>query len=201
LPSLGEIPSLPEKDQEIPKGVIMNAKRNLPGLAAALMAIGSLASLSHVALAEDVNAKYSLASLCGDYGAVVTYGANVAAGLGHEKYDGQGNATGAALANQPGPNGTRTITSFGISGTYIVNKDGSGVRYLTIALPGGGTAHVTEDFVITRSKIVGGIAIATEIADTQREASAVIDDQSLVRHTLTLRGKVRPGDQRDVCGD
>ncbi len=127
----------------------MNAKRNLCRLAAALMAIGSLTSLSGVALAEDGNAKYSLASLCGDYGAVVTYGANVAAGLGHEKYDGQGNATGAALANQPGPNGTRTITSFGISGTYIVNKDGSGVRYLTIALPGGGTAHVTEDFVIT----------------------------------------------------
>jgi hypothetical protein len=187
--------------KKILKGVIMNAKRNLCGLAAALMAIGSLTSLSGVALAEDGNAKYSLASLCGDYGAVVTYGANVAAGLGHEKYDGQGNATGAALANQPGPNGTRTITSFGISGTYIVNKDGSGVRYLTIALPGGGTAHVTEDFVITRSKIVGGIAIATEIADVQREASAVIDDQSLVRHTLTLRGKVGPQGEGDVCGD
>ena len=95
----------------------MNANRNLCRLAAALMAIGWLTSLSGVALAEDGNAKYSLASLCGDYGAVVTYGANVAAGLGHEKYDGQGNATGAALANQPGPNGTRTITSFGISGT------------------------------------------------------------------------------------
>jgi hypothetical protein len=132
---------------------------------------------------------------------VVTYGANIAAGLGHEKYDGKGNATGAALANQPGPNGTRTISSFGIRGTYTVNKDGSGVRYLTIALPGGGTTDVTEDFVITRSEIVAGIAIATEIADVQRQASAVIDDQSLVRHTLTLRGKVGRGGQGDVCGD
>jgi hypothetical protein len=166
----------------------MNAKR----LAAALVAIGSLAN---VALAADENTKYTLASLCGDYGAVVTYGANIAAGFGHEKYDGHGKATGAALANQPGSGGTRAISSFGISGTYTVNKDGSGVRYLTIALPGGGTTDVIEDFVITRSEVVDGIAIATEIADAQRQPSAVIDDQSLVRHTLTLRG------QAAVCGD
>ena len=100
-----------------------------------------------------------------------------------ETYDGKGNATGSALANQPGANGTRTITRFGISGTYTVNKDGSGVRKLTIALPGGGTAQVIEDFVITRAKVIDGVALATEIADAQREPSAVIDDQSLVRHT------------------
>jgi hypothetical protein len=174
----------------------MNAKRNLSRSAAALLAVGSLASISNVAPAQNENPKYTLASLCGDYGAVVTYGANVAAGFGHEKYDGQGNATGSALANQPGPNGTRTITSFGISGTYTVNKDGSGVRNLTIALPGGGTAQVIEDFVITKAEVVDGIALATEIADAQREASAVIDDQSLVRHTLTLRLRPKPGD----CG-
>ena len=174
----------------------MNAKRNLSRSVAALLAIGSLASISNVALAEDENPQYTLASLCGDYGAVVTYGANVAAGFGHEQYDGQGNATGSALANQPGPDGTRTISSFGISGTYTVNKDGSGVRNLTIALASGGTAHVIEDFVITRAEVVDGIAIATEIADAQREPSAVIDDQSLVRHTLTLRAKPQSG----VCG-
>jgi hypothetical protein len=174
----------------------MNAKRNLSRWAAALLTIGSLAAISNVALAEDGNPKYTLASLCGDYGAVVTYGANVAAGFGHETYDGQGNATGSALANQPGSNGTRTITSFGISGTYTVNKDGSGVRNLTIALPGGSTADVIEDFVITKAEVVDGIAIATEISDAQREPSAVIDDQSLVRHTLTLRGKPQPG----ACG-
>ena len=88
----------------------MNAKRNLSRSVAALLAIGSLASISNVALAEDENPQYTLASLCGDYGAVVTYGANIAAGFGHEQYDGQGNATGSALANQPGPNGTRTIS-------------------------------------------------------------------------------------------
>jgi hypothetical protein len=162
----------------------MNPKRNSIRVAAAL-----LTALSSVALAQEETPKYTLASLCGDYGAVVTYGANVAAGFGHETYDGKGNATGSALANQPGTNGTRTITSFGISGTYTVNKDGSGVRTLTIALPGGGTTQVIEDFVITKVEVIDGIALATEIADAQREPSAVIDDQSLVRHTLTLRSK------------
>ena len=166
----------------------MNARRNLSGVAAALLVFSS------VALAQDEGRQYTLSSLCGDYGAVVTYGANVAAGFGHEKYDGQGNATGSALANQPGANGTRTITSFGISGTYTVNKDGSGIRTLTIALPGGSTAQVIEDFVITKAEVINGIALATEIADAQREPSAVIDDQSLVRHILTLRSKP------SVCG-
>jgi hypothetical protein len=169
---------------------IMNAKRNLSGVAAALLVFSS------VAAAADENPKYTVASLCGDYGAVVTYGANVAAGFGHESYDGRGNATGAALANQPGPNGTRTITSFGISGTYTVNTDGSGVRNLTIALPSGGAVQVIEDFVITKAEVINGIPLATEIADAQREPSAVIDDQSLVRHTLTLRLRPKAGD----CG-
>ena len=167
----------------------MNAKCTVSRAGAALLAL-----FSSVALAQGENPTYTLASLCGNYGAVVTYGANVAAGFGHETYDGQGNATGSALANQPGANGTRTITSFSISGTYTVNKDGSGVRNLTIALPGGSTAQVIEDFVITRTEVIDGIAIATEIADAQREPSAVIDDQSLVRHTLTLRSKPA------VCG-
>ena len=75
-----------------------------------------------------------------------------------------------------------------------MNKDGSGVRNLTIALPGGSTTQVIEDFVITRAEVINGVALATEIADAQREPSAVIDDQSLVRHILTLRSKPR------VCG-
>jgi hypothetical protein len=77
-----------------------------------------------------------------------------------------------------------------------VNKDGSGIRTLTIALPGGSTAQVIEDFVITKAEVINGIALATEIADAQREPSAAIDDQSLVRHTLTLRLRPKAAD----CG-
>jgi len=172
------------------KRKIMNAKRNVYRWAAAVLTVGLLAALCTPALADDDHGskhKYTLASLCGNYAAVVTYGANIAAGLGFEQYDGQGNATGSALINQPGANHTRVLVNIGISGTYVVEKDGTGVRNLTITLPGGATAEVNEDFVITKAKVIDGIAIATEIFDVQRQPSAVIEDQSMVTHTLTLR--------------
>lgn len=142
---------------------------------------------------EEGNApvRYSTASICGNYGAVAMYGANVARALGFEAMDGHGNITGAAFVNQPGPNSTRTIANIGISGTYTINAEGMGTMSLTIALPGGATASVIEDFVVTKSKVVDGIAIATEIQDAQEVPSAVIDDTSLVVHTYTLRGTPR----------
>jgi hypothetical protein len=135
--------------------------------------------------------KYTLASLCGDYAAVATYGANVARALGHEEMDGLGKLTGSAIVNQPGPNDSRTIASIGLAGTHSVNPDGSGSMILTITLPGGMTASVTEDFIITKSKMVDGIEIATEIQDAQQVPSAVIDESSLVVHAYTLRGTPR----------
>jgi hypothetical protein len=135
--------------------------------------------------------RYSTASLCGNYGAIATYGANVARALGFEVMDGHGKITGAAFVNQPGPNNTRTVTNIGITGTYTINDQGIGSMNLTIALPGGATANVTEDFAITKSKVVDGIAIATEIEDAQEVPSAVIDDSSLVIHTYKLRGTPR----------
>lgn len=132
--------------------------------------------------------RFSTASLCGNYGAIATYGANVARALGFEIMDGHGKITGAAIVNQPGSSTTRAIVSIGISGAYTINAQGMGTMNLTIALPGGGTANVTEDFVVTRSKVVDGVVIATEIQDAQEVPSAVIDDSSLVIHTYTLRG-------------
>ena len=136
-----------------------------------------------------VQPRYSTASLCGNYGAVATYGANVARALGFEIMDGHGKITaGSAIANQPGPNNTRTLSTIGITGTYTINAEGMGTMSLMIALPGGATANVIEDFVITKSKVVDGVAIATEIQDMQEVPSAVIDDSSLVIHSYTLRG-------------
>lgn len=132
--------------------------------------------------------QFSLATICGDYGAVATYGPNIARALGFEVMDGHGNIRGAATANQPGPNDTtRNISQIGISGTYTVDAGGRGVMNLLIALPGGGSANVVEDFVITKTKMVNGVLIATEIEDMQRVPSAVIDDSSLVVHRYTLR--------------
>lgn len=155
----------------------------------ALFLAASFALLTHPASAQpDHNdSKYTLASICGDYGAIATYGANVARALGHETMDGHGRITGAAIVNQPATSTTRSIVSIGISGTYTVNPDGSGQMFLTIDLPGGATASVTEDFVITRSKTMNGTLTATEIEDAQEVPSAVIEDSSLVIHSYTLR--------------
>jgi hypothetical protein len=163
---------------------------------AVVLLLASVAVIPNVVSAQQGHAaqsheKYTLASLCGDYAAVATYGANVARALGHEEMDGLGKLTGSAIVNQPGPNDTRTIASIGLAGAYTVNPDGSGSMVLTITLPGGMTASVTEDFIITKSKMVDGIEIATEIHDAQEVPSAVIDESSLVVHAYTLRGTPR----------
>ncbi|MBS1806413.1 MAG: hypothetical protein JST28_23965 [Acidobacteria bacterium] len=132
--------------------------------------------------------QFSTATVCGDYGAIATYGANVARALGYEVMDGHGRIRGAATVNQPGPSSTtRSISEIGISGTYTVDENGRGTMNLVIALPGGGSGNVTEDFVITKTKLINGVMIATEIEDMQQVPSTVIDDSSLVIHTYTLR--------------
>ena len=132
--------------------------------------------------------QFSTASVCGDYAAIATYGPNVARALGYEVMDGHGKIRGAATVNQPGPNNTtRNISEIGISGTYNVDENGRGTMNLVIALPGGGSGNVTEDFVITKTQLINGVMIATEIEDMQQVPSAVIDDSSLVIHTYTLR--------------
>ncbi len=130
---------------------------------------------------------YSLESLHGDYGAVATYGGNVARALGTQTLDGRGNVKGSAIVNQPGPNGTRTVVSITFAGTYTVNSDGTGTISLTITLPNSTTANATEDFVITKSEIRDGIPIATEIIDAQEQPSTVIPGGVFVTHTYTLR--------------
>ncbi len=169
--------------------------RSVSPLQSAILVLASFAAVptSFVYAQQDHGAasrgKYTLASLCGDYAAVATYGANIARALGHEEMDGRGKLTGSAIVNQPGPNDTtRSITSIGLDGTYTVNADGSGSMILTITLPGGTTASVTEDFIITKSKMIDGVEIATEIQDAQEVPSAVIDESSLVVHAYTLRG-------------
>jgi hypothetical protein len=132
--------------------------------------------------------QYSVATVCGDYAAVATYGPNIARALGFEVMDGHGKIRGAATVNQPGPgNTTRSISEIGISGTYTVDENGRGSMNLVIALPGGASGNVTEDFVITKTKLISGVLIATEIEDMQQVPSAVIDDSSLVVHRYTLR--------------
>lgn len=171
----------------------MNFTERICKLTLSLLLLGLLGTAASAAFAQQdqdsghSSYKYTLASVCGDYGAIATYEGGVARALGNEKADGQGKLTGAAFVNQPGSDSTRTITNIGIAGTYTVNPDGTGKMILTITLPGGSTANVTEDFVITKAKVVDGTAIATAMEDAQEEPSAVIDSSGLVTHSYTLR--------------
>lgn len=164
-----------------------NRWKTIACILAALALMPCLASAQGEPERRQSHPKYSQASICGDYAAIATYGANIARALGTESFDGKGSLSGSAIANQPGPNTTRSLTSIGLDGTYSVNPDGTGKMMLTITLPSGATANVTEDFVITKVKVIDGVEIATEIEDAQETPSAVIDDTSLVIHSYTLR--------------
>ena len=150
-------------------------------------------SLSQGALAQDrrdeVSSKvdYTLASLCGNYGIVGSYSGGVARALGTQTMDGHGKLTASAIVNEPGPNNTRTLTPLSLSGTYTVNPDGTGSMALTITIEGGATVNVTEDFVITRNKVVDGTVIASEIQDAQEVPSIILEEPTLAFHTYTLR--------------
>ena len=158
-----------------------------------LILLASLGTTSLAAIAqtdhdrEPSQAKYTLASFCGDYGIVGSYSGGIARGLGTQTMDGHGNLTGSAIVNQPGPNNTRSITSIVLFGTYNVNPDGTGKMELTITVQGGTTVNVTEDVVITKTKAVNGTVLASEIQDAQEVPSIILSTPTLAFHTYTLR--------------
>ncbi len=165
-----------------------NTRRRLISAAACLLSSFVMAAPPAV-VAQEANRKpspYRLASLEGDYAVVGTYGANTARLLGTYHADGNGSIGGTAVVNLPGAGNARVIVSISYSGTYTVSEDGTGIIYFTVALPGGGTASVTLDFVITKAKLVDGVKIATEVADAQREPSSVVNGQ-FVTHISTRR--------------
>ena len=131
--------------------------------------------------------KYSLASIRGDYAVVNHYGANLALALGTERFDGSGGLHGSAILNRPTANGARELVPLSFIGTYTVNDDGTGVILLAVTLPDGTIRTATEDFVITRAEMIGGIPVATKILDAQREASLVLGNGVFVTQEITRR--------------
>ena len=79
------------------------------GLKMAICVLASLAAMPCRTFAQgdhgwqQFRARYSQASICGDYSAIATYGANIAHALGTGWFDGKGKLIGSAIANQPGP--------------------------------------------------------------------------------------------------
>jgi hypothetical protein len=132
---------------------------------------------------------YTVASLHGDYAVVNHYGANLALGIGAEHFDGTGKATGSLLLNRPTATGSRELVALTSTGTYTVNSDGTGILYLAVTLPDGTVKTATEDFVITRSELIAGVLVATEIVDEQQEPSLVLGNGVFVTQNFTRRGE------------
>jgi hypothetical protein len=120
---------------------------------------------------------YTLASLQGNYGVVVTYGANVAIAFGTRTYDGNGNMTGTFLINEATPGSTtpaRTIITGTQVGTYTVNCNGTGQILRTLTQTNGTVTTAVDDFVITQATVSGGQLIATSVTDAQEAPSGAI---------------------------
>jgi hypothetical protein len=149
----------------------------------------ALALNAPVASAEQHH-EYSLASLWGDYAVVNSYGASLALGVGTEQFDGAGRLHGTLLLNRPNASGGRDLVPLTSTGTYTVNKDGTGTILLEVTLPDGTVKTATEDFVITRVERTWGPFVATEIMAEQREQSLVLGNGVFVTEHYTRRAEI-----------
>ena len=98
---------------------------------------------------QEPTCRYSVASLQGNYAVVLTYGANIAAGMQVEQLDGKGNVTRSGPINQPtvgSATGERTISRVTSVGTYTVNCDGTGVLTRVVTQTNGTSALTVDDF-------------------------------------------------------
>lgn len=167
-------------------------RSTVPGalLFAALMGVSA-------AQAQGPACPYTLASLQGNYAVVLTYGANVAAGLQVEQLDGKGNVSRIGVINQPtigSATGARTVSTVTSVGTYTVNCDGTGVITRVVTRADGTTAPTSDDFMITDAVPLyggaGNVLIATTFLDIQREPSVIIPGGIFVTRVHTRRAEL-----------
>jgi hypothetical protein len=141
---------------------------------AVLLVLPTVTGKHVAATAQERRDEWSLASLQGDFALVGTYGANAARLLGTYVVDDQGNYSGSARINLPGPGGQRTLVDITFEGTSTIEANGTGTTASTVTLPNGARLQTSTDFVITKSTRVRGVRVATEIASAQREPSVVV---------------------------
>ena len=140
--------------------------------------------------AQNTAGCYTLDSLQGSYGVVVTYGANVALGLQPEVLDGRGNLTRTGINNQPtvgSATGARTVANVTSTGTYSVNCNGTGTITRLVTRADGTTATASDDFLITQSIEKDGRRIATAMVDAQQDPSVIVPGGIFVTRAHTLR--------------
>src|SRR3954447_22106947 len=95
------------------RGSMLANRRMILGLAFALRCLpwGQSSAALGQETANRIDTVYSLASYQGDYSVVGTYGANAARLIGTYRADGNGNVSGSARVNLPGPDGPRVVVS------------------------------------------------------------------------------------------
>jgi hypothetical protein len=158
-----------------------------------IMVLGIVAWDATPPLNAQAHNVHGVASLQGDYAVVNHYGANLALGIGTVQFDGTGKLQGTLLLNRPTSTGARELVALTSAGTYSVNTDGTGIIFLAVTLPDGTIKTATEDFVITRTELIRGVRVATEIVDEQREPSLVLGNGVFVTQDYTRREE-EPGD-------
>jgi hypothetical protein len=75
---------------------------------------------------------YSVASLKGDYAVINHYGANLALGIGDERFDGTGNATGSLLLNRPTATGSRELLGQRLLGDAVRFPEGGATTWRAV---------------------------------------------------------------------
>jgi hypothetical protein len=91
------------------------------------------------------------ASLHGQYALVGSSGNHMAASLGIEMYDGQGNVTRTIVLNEREADHTHKVVRITGQGTYRVQPNGMGTTTIINTLPDGSTFTSHLDFVITQA--------------------------------------------------
>ena len=142
----------------------------------AAMVLTSFLGVS-AANAQDPTCPYTQASIQGSWGAVGTYGANIAKGFGHRSVDASGVMTGNFVLNAPttgSTTGDRTVSTGTQAGTYIINCDGTGVINRTTTSSLGIIVTTVDNFAVTQAIVQDGQLIATELVDAQQIPSGLV---------------------------
>ena len=160
-------------------------RRTFQLLAVAFVGGILLSALSLTAEAKR-SARFTNASLNGQYAYQSIGDDHVSVGLGIVNYDGDGRTTRRVTVNAPDGMGGRRLIFFDSVGSYTVNPDGTGTASYDNDISTGSMTRTTFDFVITEAQGISsrgrGAKLAQAIYSAQREPGVTV---SLVTNVQT----------------
>ena len=126
-------------------------------------------------------------SFQGTYAVRSVSGANNGGTIGPTTADGNGNFTGSAIMNVPGPSLHRRMRiSTTSTGTYDINPDGTAVVTSTFTTADGLSTTIHIEGMVTQAEVVDGIKLATEFFGIAEEpATALLQGKLGLMTTFT----------------